>query len=225
MAKNDIKKISVNALERITNDEELYTTFNWEGEEVVVKKRLDLVEVLSMVDGVANGCFTDDKHYSPEVRQFTMDCAILEFYSNFRLPENVEKRYAIVCSTAVQNAINSIVSHIDIRQFKMIEDAITEKIDYTINTQTVSVERRIMELSAQIEEVGKNITGIFNDMSQEEISGLISSLANGVDEEKLVDAIVKARYDVAQDNTVSDAAPQDNVIDFNTARADGDGQE
>ena len=222
MAKNEIKRISVNSLERITGDDELYTSFNWEGEEVVVKKRLSLSEMLTMVDGVTDGCFTDDGQYTPEARQFTTDCAILELYANFRLPSNIEKRYDIVCSKAVQTVISGIVEKIDRRQFNMIQDAITEKIDYRINTQTAAIERQINELSKQIEEIGNELTSVFQDTTPEEMKSVLASLANGVDEEKIVDAIVKARYTDATKAFAENDKADDTVIEFADAQSGGD---
>ena len=186
----EIKKISVNAFERIVNESNEPQTIklDWHGEELFVTHRLSLENMMVFVNGVVNTCFTEDGSYVPEVREFTTRCAVLELYGNFRLPQNVSKRYELVLSSAGYEAFEMIVNNIDFGQFEMITDAISDGIDYRINTDIEKANRRVNELAASLEQIGEQLNGLFGDMSADEAKALIASLVNGVDEEKLMNA-------------------------------------
>lgn len=211
---NEIKKISVNAFERAVeaSNEELTAEAEWYGETIAVKRRLSLEEMMFFADAVAKNCFTDEGDYLPEIKEFAIRCGVLEMYGNFRLPENVSKRYDLVFSEAGTLAFDMIAQLIDLVQFEELQDVIEEKIDYRVNTSIEKANRQINKLVDSLMQMEEQMKDIFGGMSTEEVNGLIGSLAKGVDEEKLM----KAYMEYQAGNAEADA--ESNVIPFEPAQ-------
>lgn len=210
---NEIKKISVNAFERVVKESNEYNTaeVEWYGEKIIVKRRLSLEEMMYFVNGVVDNCFADDESYLPEVKEFSIRCGMLEMYGNFRLPTNVSSRYALVFSEAGTLAYDLIAQQIDLIQFEEIQDVIEEKIDYRVNTSIEKANRQINELVNSLMQMEEQMKGIFGDMTADEMNGLIGSLLNGVDEEKLM----KAYMEYQAGNAAEGA--EDNVVPFSSS--------
>lgn len=214
---NELKKISVNAFERAVEDsgEILTTEATWYAETIHIKRRLSLEEMMFFADAVAGNCFTDDDIYLPEVKEFSIRSGVLEMYGNFRLPANVSKRYELVFSEAGTLAFDLIAQNIDLVQFEEILDVIEEKIDYRVNTSIEKANRQISQLVDSLMHMEQQMKDIFGGMSTEEVSGLIGSLAQGVDEEKLMKAYMKYQAGNAEAET------EGNVIPFAPAAEEG----
>lgn len=204
----EIKRISVNAIERMIKQEdvEMYKQTQFHGETMFIKRSLSLDEALAFISGIADSVFMDDGTYVPEAKEFTMRCAILEMYANFRLPENVKNKYDIVYSDIIYDAIDLIMSNINTEQFDDMCEAIDKRISYNLKTNVQAVERKIAGLMQGLEELEEQMRGIFGGMTQEDVAALVGSLANGVDEEKIVNALVAAKYTENESSEVGESA-------------------
>ena len=214
--KNEVRQLSIGALDRITEDEPRYLNKVWEGEEITITPSLGLREMLTYIDGVVNGCFTENGEYMPEARGFTERCAVLELYGNVRLPRDTERRYTLVYSEAVTRLYNYILSEIDRQQYEEIERAIGDKISYKAQSNIDNINRQITKLADQIAEVAASLQDVFGDMSQEDVKKLTESLIQGVDEEKLAKAVVAAQGEVRRDT------PAFEVIDGGKSQEGGE---
>ena len=204
----EIKRISVNAIERMIKQEdvEMYKQTQFHGETMFIKHSLSLDEALAFISGIADSVFMDDGTYVPEAKEFTMRCAILEMYANFRLPENVKNKYDIVYSDIIYDAIDLIMSNINTEQFDDMCEAIDKRISYNLKTNVQAVERKIAGLMQGLEELEEQMRGIFGGMTQEDVATLVGSLAKGVDEEKIVNALVAAKYTENESSEVGESA-------------------
>lgn len=204
----EIKRISVNAIERIieASTEPGLVEVNWHGETITVKCRLGLTDMMRFVDTVSNNSFLDDGTYYPEVEGFARRCAILEVYGNLRLPQNIEQRYKFVYSNVVSEAIDMILSNVDQNQYAEILDAIQDKIDYRVNTEMEKANRRVEEIARSLTDLENVFKDMFDGMSPDDVKSLIGALAHGVDEKKIVDAIMDKKEQQESDAVITDKA-------------------
>ena len=166
-----MKRISVNALERVVKDlDDGIITKNWRSNEVSIKRRLGLYE--TMLD-------------------FAIRCSVLEMYANFTLPENVERKYDFVYGC---DAYEFVLNEIDEEQFDIIMDAIDEKIEHIANAQADAVMQKANEMIASLEQLESQLSTVFAGIGAEDMAGIVNALKSGtLDEERLVNAYFDAR--------------------------------
>ncbi len=191
------KRIDVETVARIAqeNAEAEYTEIGWYGETIQVKRRLNVAEMMAFVSALANNCFAENGDYIPEAYDFTRRSLVLELYGNLVLPEDVVERYDVISGPACAEAIDAICSVIDARQLADIEHSAKRRIDYRINSDIAGAKREVNELIAKLSEMVEQFGELFDGFSADDVKGLMESLANGVDEEKLLDAYVKQLKD------------------------------
>lgn len=194
------KKISINALDKIMKEEySPVDTFEWKGQEVVVKKTLSFKEMLEFVDSVVKSCFNiEDGTYIPEAKDFALRACILEKYANFTLPNNLEHKYELIyCTTTVDNVIRRI-NH---KQFEEIMAAINSKIAYLVDTNTKAINKQLSELYFVFNNIQKRFEEMFSGISSDDYTKLISALGEmNIDEEKLVEAFLSNKSNDNDEN-------------------------
>lgn len=186
MAKAE-KKISVTAFEKVlkSQNHEVITQ-PWCGYELKIKYTLSLPEVLGFVREVSSLCFHKEEGYLPELKDFFVRCGILTYYANFTLPSGLEHRYELVYNT---DAVDNVMPYIDQKQFKIILDAIDEKIRHMCDSNISAVEREVDKLVNTLTDLQKHADGLFNGISSDDIAKISSAIANGqFSEERLVQA-------------------------------------
>lgn len=191
MSKKD-KKVSVRAMDEVVKS--CYKgvhTDEWRGVEVVVKSVLSLTEMMAFVDQVVGSCFLDDGRFVPEVKDFAIKSNILSRYANISLPDNLEHRYQLIyCS----DIVDFVKEYVNDEQLREITEAIESKIAHRCHTETIGVQRQLSKLADALGEVQKTATGLFDDISADDLKVLISAMTGGVvDEEKLVEAYLKQK--------------------------------
>lgn len=192
MAKGE-KKISINTLESAMKAGGSNTvTVQWNEADIVVKKVLSIRDMLTFVSNVSDSCFSDEYGFMPEMLDFAIRSNALEIYANFNLPDNIERRYDLLYRT---DAFDVVMEHVDHRQFDTLVDAIDRKIDYLCDMNISSINREVEKLVASMEELHNNAEKIFGGVDADDMKKIVSALASGgVDEKKLVDALVERKY-------------------------------
>lgn len=190
MAQKEMKMISIEKMDEIMNDyfpaEE---TVDFHGEELTVQKRIPFALVCEMVKKVADSCFNEDGEYSPEVRDFAMKLCCVEAFTNVRLPENnVEHQYQIINRTDLWFRMLQVI---DPYQMDEINNAIQDRIDARLDANRAAFEHDVNRMLDAVNDVGKQVSDLFNNVSTEDIQKLVAALGeHGVDEEKIVQAVV-----------------------------------
>lgn len=205
-----VKKISINALERVMKDNyEPTISIEWCGLEITIKKTLSLTEVIKFVEDVAETCFAEGTNdYIPEVIDFAIKSNVLEMYTNLSLPKSNDARYALIYQTDV---FDEIIKYINTVQFDEMRDSINEKLKYRSSNLLAKFNEQINDVLGSVEELGNNISNIFEGIDKETIANIAQALANGnFDEQKFIESDMKATYS-APDN---DDTPQLSLVGF-----------
>lgn len=185
-----IKKISINAMDRVMSEFHSPTTkFDWHGIEVTVKPTLSFENMMTFVDSVVKSCFTSDTGvYIPEVKDFALKSCILELYANFSMPSNIEHRYNLIYCT---DAVEAVKEHINTEQLYEIECAIDEKIEHTAQANIDALNKQMNELYASLNNMQEQFANIFSGVGNDELSRLIGAISDGgLNEEKIVKAYI-----------------------------------
>ena len=205
MAKKEMKMISIEKMDEIMNDYfPAAETVDFHGEELTVQKRIPFATVCELVRKVADACFDDNGEFSPEVRDFALRLCCVEAYTNVRLPEdNVEHQYEIVGRSDLWYVM---MREIDQGQMDEINNAIQDRIDARLDANRAAFEHDVNKMLDAVNEIGKQVSDLFNNVSTEDIQKLVAALGeHGVDEEKIVQAVVaeqnKAREAKAEEVT------------------------
>ena len=200
------KTVSINKFPMVYNEETKTLSIN--DVEVQIKRFLSLAEVQEMVNTVVEVCVdTETGEYIPEVKDFLIRLETVSLYSNVTLPNDVEKQYVLLYST---HAFDAILDNIDTTQFKIILDAIDEKIKFNLSTINSTLTSKFNELSSEMKSYMENTSKLFSETNPNDISKLISNLTsiNEMDEGK----VVKAVFDAQKQSGVKNSNPALKVI-------------
>lgn len=187
---NKVKRISVNSLEKCIERKPETVNVEWNGLDIVVKKRLSFEEMIAFVDGVAKSCFAADTNdFIPGVKDFVISCFVIEMYSNLTLPQNVSKKYEIISSCDV---VDVILENVDREQFDNITGAINEKIRYLISVNLSQATVKINELLYSFGDIESKVGELFGKISSDDVQTLVSAISDGkIDEGKLMQAYLE----------------------------------
>lgn len=163
----------------------------WHGISLHIKNTLTFAEMLAFSSEVVSTCFIDNTaEYVPEVKDFAVRCAILEYYGNIELPDDASKRYQMVyCS----DIVNEVTKYVNDEQLEPLLRSIDKKIAYVAQNNIEAFNKQMSEAVSRLTDVENNLSSIFGGIDQETITGLASTIANGnFDVEKLVDVATRA---------------------------------
>ena len=182
--KNDV--VSVGAWERIrkecgAND---INEIDWHGERLTVRRLLSFAEAATFVSLVVADCFSENKdEYHPEAKEFSVARCMIYFYTNLRLPTDVEKQYDLIYGTDI---LEVVAQYADNEQGSMIRNAIDERIDVILDANRELIQREMAKLSDTIDQ----FSSIFDGVRKEDIEAITKAAANGIDEGKIMQAFL-----------------------------------
>lgn len=161
----------------------------WCGIPVLIKKHLSFVSMLEFVDSVVESCFAEDTgEYLPEIKDFAVRCAILTIYSNFSLPDDLERKYSLVYAS---DAISFVLDFIDLDQFHQMLTAIDKKIEHRAQSNIEALNKQMNEIAANFNVLEDKLSNIFGAVDGDTISKVAGAIANGsFNEDKLVQAFL-----------------------------------
>lgn len=148
---------------------------DWNGVEILVKKNLSLFDVDDFVDAVVNSCFDENGEYNPELRDFATRSMTILFYTNCDLPEDLSIQHTLLFNSTLYF---DVLRHIDGSQFEKMIDAISEKINYRLNTNIKAFENKIKLLFDQIEEFSNSMSVLFDGVENKDVTSLFNAVAD-----------------------------------------------
>lgn len=185
-----IKKISINAIDKVVKTLHTPSTeVEWNGLNVIIKHTLTFKETLEFVDSVTKTCFTASTNtYMPEAKEFAIKSNILEKYTNFTLPNNLEHRYEMIYCTDI---IDVVLKNINIAQYTEMIKAIDDKIKNIAQANIEYMNKQLSDLYNAFENLQKHTESIFEGISPDDITSLMKTLTDGsLNESKLVSAYI-----------------------------------
>lgn len=192
------KTVSVAELDRVIKEQlegsvVAVNGVKWLGLTIEVKNFIGLNEVVQLAEEVAGNSFlADGEGFIPEVTEFCFRKAVIEHYTNIRLPQNAGKIYDIVFGTDLYHVIRE---HIDEDQLVDLRSAVDEKIDHRRDMQLSTERARLNELIAQFNAIGENIEKLFGGVSGDDVRELVNAIGkSGIDEEKLMQQYLDRKY-------------------------------
>ena len=155
---------------------------------VKVKNMLTLQDMMGFVDYVVGMCFSDDGEYLPELREFAVMSCIVEYYTDFELPENASDRYDFLYET---NIAKFILDHVNIEQYKDMMSSICNKIDNLAKANIEMVNAQMNKLNEEFNMLIKNIEGLFSGVSNEDMENAIKVINEGIDKNEIIKSLVE----------------------------------
>ena len=193
------KMISIEKMDEIMNDYfPAQEVIDFHGQELVVQKLIPLVTMFKMVQDLADACFDPETgEYLPEVFETAKRIAVVNAYTNVRLPEKAEHQYQLLHRTDLWE---KVYAAINIDQMLEIEDAVAMRIRVRRDANRVEFEHTIQQVMNYVTEIGEQMNSVFGDVSKEDMKKLIGAIGmDGVDEAKLAQAVVQEQNRIREE--------------------------
>lgn len=193
------KKVSISQMDKVIKEErDPNVTFDWNGATVEVKRMVPFTRVLGLVRTITDSCFAvDSGEFLPEVRELATRAAIVEEYSNVRLPDNIDHKYEVLFCTDIYD---QIVQHIDGTQYGQVLMAVDERLDIMVDANIEAMRRRLDKALVEFENMIDQTMTLFNGVNPDDIEKVSKSIAdNGmIDEKKLMQAYLEEKENKAE---------------------------
>lgn len=193
MAKKKIQKISVNAMDEIMKRFETVETVEWNGLQVIIKKNLSLEEMMTFANSVVKSCFDQASGaYMPEVKDFAIRANVLDMYTNFTLPKDLEKQYDMVIRSG---AVEMVLNHINYMQFNELVKAIDSKLQNTADANIQAFITKLDNVTTAFSDMQTEMEKMFSGVDSEDIGKLVGAIVNGDNTEE---GIVKSYLELVK---------------------------
>ena len=177
-----IKKISVNAFEKVVKDKfENTIEAEWNGLPVAITHTISLGDMIALVTEVADNCFMEDGRFMPEVMQPLLDCGVVARYTNISLPSNLATRYELVMKSGI---MDFILPKINSNQYNDIVVAVRDKIDYMCDANTIAFNHAMESMSNVMSNIQGSMSGLIEQFGVNDGRSI---------EERIVDAYIKRK--------------------------------
>ena len=192
------KMVSIEKMDNIIKENfKDETVVDFYGQEIVVRRMITANEVMEFVETAANACFDPDTgEYHPELKDFLLRSGTLLYYTNVRLPDDAEHRYKIVCGTDLADMVYKYANR---AQLCGIEAAIDTLCEMRTDANRVQFEQEIRKATDAVAKLTEQISTLFDGVSPEDMKAIVSALGDGVDEEKLVKAVVAEQNKIREE--------------------------
>jgi hypothetical protein len=216
MPKKEIKKISVNQMDKNIPETLPFPVSFGEGEdkiEVICKPRISFTDGLSFVNNVVSAVVDEDlDRVVFSVKEFSIRTNTLEMFTNIRLPENIEKKYDLVFGTKIYEQIVDDINF-DGDVYDIFLAAIDEQIAFESQKMLSQFKSETQTMIDHINTEGEQIINTFaefgkafKDVTPEQISALIPKIVEmgKIDEKELASAVldIQSKKDSEENATI-----------------------
>lgn len=195
------KMISVEKMDEIMNDYfPAQSVIDYYGQELVVNRVVSFDTVCQITQKIASACFQHETgEYMPEVMDFAIRMAVIEAYTNISLPKDSDHLYALLYRTDLWERVRDEISE---DQLDQILNSIYSRVKVKNDINRTAFENAVQQAITAFGEISMQLSGLFEGFTPEDAQKLIDAItAGGLDEEKLVRAVLDAQED-RQKNTV-----------------------
>ena len=194
MAKTKNTNVSASILMRLVIPET--KTINYEGIDIVITPTLSLGQAMQFIDNIVNSCIDEETgEYTPITKELAIAINTIIMYSNCEVPSDNSDRYNLVYQTELYQ---TIVDNINSVQFYNLLDVIDSTISHKLAITTSTATQQVNILLAKIDEMNSRMNEAFGEFMGVDMAEVLKGLLiNGsVDEEKLVNAVLKSKDDI-----------------------------
>lgn len=155
-----------------------------------VRRTLGFDEFTKAVNNIANGCFDKETGVvNYEVVDFIERLEVIEQYTDFPLPDDIETAFRLVYETTVYDQARKNIDDGQIVRLFAAAEAKMEAKERKANAEATAGVRSVI---ARFEQLSEQMEGLFGGVTSEQISGVFNALVDGkLDEGKIVDAVMK----------------------------------
>lgn len=179
------KNISFDDIAAVVDPESI-THMDCGGKTIDVRSTVPFAEASKFVETVADLCFDNSGDYIPQVYDVAVAYAIIDMYTSIETPTDITALADVVYRS---NIIENIRQYIDDVQIESLLDAVAKKIEYRIAINTSAAVNKSNDIINKIEEAEKMLEQVASGLGGEDISKLMSAIADGkIDEKKLMGA-------------------------------------
>lgn len=191
----DIEKISVEDFKQAINKNNVIskTLIGTKNVTIRINKTIALNEMILFVQEVVESCIDGENgEYIPEAYDFAIRSAVLTYYANFTMPENMDERYWLLYNS---HAFQQVLENINTDQFNAIIKAIDSKIKYMLDTMSSSAVAKINEIVGRFDEITTMSKNMFNGVSSDDMSKFVKGVARlkDIKEEDIAKAIINSK--------------------------------
>ena len=173
-------------------------TFDFYGTEIEVKRLIPFDEYCTAIERIIDCCYNEESgEYLPELRELSTRMVITAYYTNLELPEDMEElEHMMFC----EELIGSIFELINQEQLREIHRAVKQRCDIRNEANRRYFDSELKKVTDGVEAMGAWTREMFDGISRDEMQNLVSALSSGrIDEDKIVDAVVKAQNEKRED--------------------------
>ena len=160
----------------------------WLGQEITIKRRLALYEVINFVADVIDNCYQgeDVLTFMPELMDYAIKFCMISYYTNISLleetteadvkDESVDTSFHPDDFITKSDIIDVIKNHVDMEQFYFINEAIKSKIEYINQTNVAGVMSDISKVNGVIGDVMPALEELSSDENKKKFDELVNIL-------------------------------------------------
>jgi len=164
--------------ETATDPNSAYTMIRWRDSAITIKTQLSLAEVFGFAVTVESLCFSGDEHvYLPELREFAIRDAIMEYYGCFEMPEDFAERYRIVESNL--QLLQKICENVNQEQLDSLVNGTREKMHRLFELDTASATAQMANIASSIATFQEQVKPFLDVIEDGAFGEFVSWMQNG----------------------------------------------
>ena len=189
MAKKETKKVTINKLQQIADENfENIVPVEYYDETLQIKETIDFKSMMSFVNDVVSSVFLDDGNYVPEVIDFLVRSCVLRYYAGFDMPDDINEHYRVVYET---DAFDVVVKVINKVQFEDIVRSINKKVQFLCESHIFTFTEKMQQVVESFDNLNTQMSQLMEGVDNEDIKNLTNAVQdNGIREDMIVRAYI-----------------------------------
>lgn len=195
-----IKEVSINKTDKLVSIPSTFPLDINTGDEIItieVKPRLTLINNASFVKSIALGIINeDDCEVRYGFKEFTIRINTLEFYTNLRIPEDLDKQYDLAFNTDILDRILTEESF-KLDEYNNLLRLADKQIEFEIQKMLsefkAGTQAYIDKITAEAEQIismFQSFGKVFENITPEQVAEILPNLAKFGNEKDLVKAFI-----------------------------------
>jgi len=195
----DEKKIPFETIRNIL-DERIaeVDSFDFYGTEITVKRMIPFDAYCTAIDRIIDSCYDSESgEYLPELRELSTRMVIMAYYTNLELPEDMNELERMMFCGELMAHIYDLINPVQLRE---LHQALSKRCEIRNEANRRYFDSELYKVIDGVNAMSSEIRSFFGGISDKEMKRLAKALTSGkINEEKLVDAVIKAQNTKRED--------------------------